>query len=432
MVVVKNIILGSLAEKLGIRAGDCLLTINNHQVVDILGLRFWEADSNLYIIVRRGGKILDFHCSKDPDQDLGITLTPMKVKRCRNQCVFCYVDQLPKGLRAPLYVKDEDYRLSFLHGNYVTLTNVKPSELDRIIAERLSPLYVSVHATNPDVRQRLLGSRAPDNILKTMGHLCDAGIQLHAQIVICPGWNDGEVLHQTLEDLSRLVPGVQSISLVPVGLTCHREGLPHLRPLTVSEAHDIMEFAKHWQQRFLERVGMRVIYPSDELFLMTNTRIPGTSYYEDFPQVENGVGLIRKFINDLSNQWRHISRHIPDTRLTLITGTLAAPILKEKVVPKLMKIKGLSVSVVEVENNLLGDSVTVAGLLSGQDILRKLKQEEIGDAVVLSPDVLNAEQLFLDDLSLSNFRKKVGVPVFVYQRNFPEILEKIEKIRNSR
>ena len=424
MVIIKNIIPGSPAEKLGIQAGDHLLTINGNEVSDMLGVRFWSSDSELHLSILRKGKSLDLLCNKDPDQDLGLILPSMKVKRCGNRCVFCYVDQLPKGLRAPLYVKDEDYRLSFLHGNYITLTNVKQKDLNRIISERLSPLYISVHATDPDIRQRLLGSRSPDRILDTMKILCDSGIRLHTQIVICPGWNDGNVLQNTVEDLSRLVPGVQSISLVPVGLTHHRKGLTPLRKLNISEARDIMKFAKEWQRFFIRQFGQRVIYPSDELFLMTNTKIPGTSYYEDFPQVENGVGLIRNFINELHCQWRKLPLQIPPIRLTLVTGVLAAPIIREKVLPRLLKIKGLSVNIVEVTNRLMGDSVTVAGLLSGQDILQVLSQTDVGDVVVLPPDVLNVNKLFLDDLSLSNFQKIVRVPVFVYQGNFPEILGK--------
>ena len=424
MVNIKDIIPGSLAEKLGFHVGDRLLSINGNEVSDILGVRFWSSDSELHLSILRHGKSLDLHCHKDPDEDLGIILSSMKIKCCGNHCVFCYVDQLPKELRAPLYVKDEDYRLSFLHGNYITLSNVKQKDLNRIISERLSPLYVSVHVTNPGVRQRLLGSHSPDRILDTMKILCDSGIRLHTQVVICPGWNDGQVLQNTVEDLSTLVPVVQSISLVPVGLTRHRTGLTPLRRITISETHDIMKFAKEWQQYFIKRFGMRVIYPADELFLMTNTRIPRTSYYEDFPQVENGIGLIRNFINELQNQWRKLPIQVPSIRMTLVTGVLAAPILRERVLPKLLKIKGLSLDIVEVTNHLMGDSVSVAGLLSGRDILQALSQTELGDMVVLPPDVLNINQLFLDDLSLSNFQKTVGVPVFVYQGNFPEILKK--------
>jgi putative radical SAM enzyme (TIGR03279 family) len=429
MVTIKDIILGSPAEKSGIKISDRLLSINGNEISDVLGVRFWSAESEIHLSILRNGKPIDLYCPKDPDEDLGIILSPMKVKRCGNHCVFCYVDQLPKGLRAPLYVKDEDYRLSFLHGNYITLSNVKQKELNRIIEERLSPLYVSVHTIDPESRQRLLGSHSIDKIIDTMKMLCDSGIRLHTQIVVCPGWNDGQVLQNTVENLSRLVPGVQSISLVPVGLTRHRNGLIPLRRLTVSEANDIMKFAKGWQQYFIKRFGMQVIYPSDELFLMTNTRIPGTSYYEDFPQVENGIGLIRNFINELQNQWRKLPVQISPTKMTLVTGKLAAPILREKVLPRLLKIKGLSVNVVEVSNRLLGNSITVAGLLSGQDILYALKKSDVGDVMVLPPDVLNTNHLFLDDLSLEEFRKKVGVPVYLYQKNFPEILKKYIKAK---
>ena len=431
MVTIKDITLESPAETLGLQAGDRIVTINDHGIYDILGLRFWSSDSELDITVNRNGKPIYLRCEKYPDEDLGVAISPLKVRRCANKCVFCYVDQLPKGLRAPLYVKDEDFRLSFLHGNYVTLTNLKHKDLQRIIDERLSPLYVSAHATDPKIRQRLLGLRAPDNILQTMKLLISAGIRLHTQIVICPGWNDGDVLEQTVKDMAVLVPGVQSISLVPVGLTKHRSGLTPLRQLTTKEAQDIMGFVKRWQAYFLQQVGMRIIYPSDELLLMTNSRIPGTSYYDDFPQVENGVGLIRLLINELQRDRRKLPKQLNNKTITFVTGVLAAPILRDRVVPVLERVKGLKINVIAVKNRLLGDTVTVSGLLAGRDILNELKNKELGDAVVLPKNVLNYNDLFLDDLSLMEFRKALKTRVFVYDQNekFSQILRKIgEKI----
>ena len=423
MVVIKEIIPGSLAEEMGIKPKDRLLEINGHRVDDMLGIRFWGTDSDLRISIRRDGITHLFECDKDPDEELGVVAEEMRVRCCGSHCIFCYVDQLPEALRAPLYVKDEDYRLSFLHGNYVTLTNLKRKDFQRIISERLSPLYVSVHATNPEVRQRMLGLRGPDSIMDIMGGLVDEGIKLHTQIVICPGWNDGEVLERTVQDLERLIPGVASISLVPVGLTKHRKGLEILRQLTVREAEDIIDLAKRWQQRFLDQFGMRVIFPSDELLLMVGARIPGETYYEDFPQVENGVGLIRSFLHGLKKQVKRLPAQIPKTAISLVTGALAAPILQERLVPKLQKVRGLTVNVVTVHNQLLGDGVTVSGLLGGKDIWDALELHGYGDVVVLPPNIINDDSLFLDDLSLSEFQRRLGVPVYVYDENFPEILK---------
>lgn len=422
MVVIKEIIAGSLAEELGIKPGDRLLEINGHRVDDMLGIRFWGTVSDLRISVRRDGKIHVFECDKDPDEELGVVAEEMRVRCCRNHCVFCYIDQLPKGLRPPLYIKDEDYRLSFLHGNYVTLTNLKRKDFQRIISERLSPLYVSVHATDPEVRQRMLGLRGPDNIMDIMGGLVDEGIKLHTQIVICPGWNDREVLERTVQDLAKLMPGVASISLVPVGLTKHRKGLEPLRKLTAAEAGDLIDFVTRWQRKFMERFGMGVIFPSDELLLMVGARIPGVAYYEDFPQVENGVGLIRLFLYGLQKQVRRLPAQIPKATISLVTGVLAAPILQERFVPKLQKIRGLTVNVVTVSNQLLGVGVTVSGLLGGKDVLDALKLHGYGDVVVLPPNIINDDSLFLDDISLSEFQRQLGVPVYVYDENFSEIL----------
>jgi putative radical SAM enzyme (TIGR03279 family) len=428
MVTIKNIIPDSPANDMGLLPGDRLVTINDHPVSDAIGVRFWSSESELAVIVNRDGQTVTLHCEKDPDENLGVVLHPIRIKRCLNRCVFCYVDQLPGGLRAPLYVKDEDYRLSFLHGNYITLTNLKRSDFQRIIDERLSPLYVSVHATDPSVRLRLLGLRTQDNILKSMKRLTDSGIRLHTQIVVCPGWNDGEVLQQTVQDLSTLVPGLQSISLVPVGLTRHRHGLTPLRGVTISEAKGLVKFAGDWQRKFLDKFDMRVIYPSDELFLMAGKRIPRADYYEDFPQVENGVGLVRMFIDDLKSQWRALPDQVPNTWMALVTGQLAAPILREKVVPNLLKVRGLRVDVVAVSNRLFGGVVTVSGLLGGRDIISALSNCNHYDLVVLPPNVLN-NNLFIDDLSLEKFRKLLKTPVFVSDKKeeFALILRKISE-----
>ncbi len=411
------------------RPGDDLLEINGHPVRDLIDYRFYENDEFLQVLVRRDEHTLSFEIEKDPYDSLGLEFPELKFKACGNHCVFCFTDQNPKGLRKSLYFKDEDYRLSFLYGNYTTLTNVKQADLDRMVEQHLSPLYVSVHATHWETRRRLLGIKKPDHLLEKLEFLVAHGIEIHTQIVLCPGINDGAVLLKTLSDLRALYPGVRSTAVVPLGLTKHRQNLPPLTSVTDVYARKFLPEILELQRKYLQEIGTRFVFASDEFFLRAGEAIPGESYYEDYPQLEDGVGMVRLMLENLATVAKELPQQMPrPARVTLVTGKLAGPILEEFVLPRLREVSGLDARILPVQNDFYGDSITVNGLLTGQDIYKVVSGEDQPGTILLSEKLLNYDGLFLDDWTPRMIEQKTGRRlVFVddYFRNLPEILEEI-------
>jgi putative radical SAM enzyme (TIGR03279 family) len=320
---------------------------------------------------------------------------------------------MPKGGRRGLYVRDEDYRFSFLHGNYVTLTNLRPAEFDRILAQGLSPLYVSVHATDPQVRARLLGisDLATADVLPRIRRLTEGGIRIHAQVVLCPGINDGAVLTATAEALAALHPGVESVAVVPLGLTKHRAGLPELTPVTPAFAALVLEQLQTLGQRFQRQLGQRFVYPADEWFFLTRTPIPPADFYQDFPQLEDGVGLARRFIDRLreAGESLPIVERVRDRHATVVTGVMAAPLVEAELVQGLLAKHARRIELVVVTNQFLGNGITVAGLLAGEDIARAVAARGgAGDVLCLPPMCVNGRALFLDDLPLQELAARTG------------------------
>ena len=403
----------SLAAQVGIRVGDDLEAINGHPVRDVLDYWFWMEDEGGILELRRDGKVFRIQVEEVDGRDLGLAFEEMRVRRCGNRCVFCFVDQLPPGMRPALYVKDEDYRLSFLHGSYITLTDVSSDDVERIVEQRLSPLYISVHATDPRVRRAILGRRSGGDVLAPMRRLAEAGIAMHTQIVLCPGINDGAQLERTVRDLSGLFPQVRSIAVVPVGLTRHREGLTPLRPMSRAEARRCLEEVMGWQEEFLNRFGKRLVYAADECYLTAGFEIPEAEAYEDFPQIENGVGIVRRLVETFEAEERRLPKRLGEQlRLTVVTGRAAEGCLR-RMVERLEKVGGLSMRLVGVENRFFGESITVSGLLTGADILAALKREAVGDAVLLPPNCVNEDGVLLDDRTPEEMAKVLGVPVEV-------------------
>ena len=339
-------------------------------------------------------------------ESFGLEFEPIEPLTCKNQCVFCFVHQNPKNVRRSLHIKDEDYRLSFLFGNYLTLTNVDEAEMQRIIEQRLSPLYISVHATEPELRRELLGIEEYDGFMAKIDRLAKAGIQLHGQVVLCPGLNDGAHLDRTIDDLLKLHPAVASLAIVPVGLTAHRHNLPKLTPFTPEIARQTIAHITPVQRKLKRRIGTPFAFLGDEIYIMAGAEIPPSGHYADFPQIENGVGMVRTFLTQFNAALRSRTTR-SNKRGTICTGKVFYPYLKVSV-DRL----GMDLKTVAVESRFWGPGIGVAGLLTGSDFITALKSDVYGDFVVLpSESMVGDDYLFLDDLTIKDVERELGVPV---------------------
>jgi putative radical SAM enzyme (TIGR03279 family) len=407
----------SIAEELEIEPGDRLLSVNGNILRDVIDYNFYGADDVLVLELEKAdGELWELEVEREEGESLGLTFQAPAPARCGNNCVFCFVHQLPKGLRSPLYVKDEDYRLSFLYGNYVTLANIGREELERIKSQRLSPLYISVHATDAELRERLLGKSGILPILEVMQELAEARITMHTQIVLCPGLNDGAAFAQTVEDLAQMHPWVASLAVVPVGLTGHRGKLPALAPLTESFA---ASFIAEWGAKaelLAERLDEPFMFLADEFYIKGRIPFPALESYGDLPQLENGVGMIPLFLSE-AEQVLEEAEQLRESRVTVVTGQSPYNYLAEFLV-QLSAITGTSFQPVAIKNRLFGESVTVTGLVCGRDIVAGLQGMELGD-LVLVPDVMmkEGEGVFLDDLTVEDLERDLGKPVLVVESN---------------
>ena len=413
--LIKTVTPGSIADELGVESGDRLLSVNSHYLRDIIDYSYFSAaDEELLLeVAKPDDELWELEIEREPGQSLGLIFNTPQPSRCRNNCIFCFVHQLPKGLRNPLYVKDEDYRLSFLNGNYVTLANLKPFELRRIIEQRLSPLFVSVHATNPALREKLLGRQGLPPILGQLRELARSGIRIHTQVVLCPGINDGEELERTVNDLADLYPALQSLAIVPLGLTRHRTGLPQLGAVDGDYARDFVETWGPRAKRVAKRLGEPFLFLADEFYLKAALPFPSLRSYGDLPQIENGVGMVPLFLSDAGRVLR-AARPIGNFRVTVVTGVSALGFVSEFLI-KLCEITGMAIVPLAVENQLFGESVTVSGLVAGNDIVAALQGIFIGEALLV-PDVMikEGEGLFLDDVSLEELGQRLGCRVILF------------------
>ncbi len=423
----------SIAEELGLHPGDELLEINGKRVRDHLDVRFHEGDENITLKVAREGEVILFDIEKNDGERIGMNFEEMRILSCGNDCIFCFVDQNPKGLRNQLYFRDGDYRLSFMYGNYTTMTNAGPAILQRIVEQRLAPQYISVHATDPEVRHELMGLKKDDHILDKIAYLHDNGIDMHTQIVLCPGYNDGDVLLKTVNDLARFKKHVRSLAIVPVGLTDHRFGLAHLGRVDQPYALELLEKVQEWQKGFREELGRSFVYASDEFYVVAGKNVPPSSWYDGFGQLENGVGMVRNFVTRTRSQARRFPASLrAPRRLVLITGELAAGMITAEIVPLLSRIRKLTVDVVVAQNTLFGRSVTVAGLLSGNCVYSAVHQREPGDLLLLPPDILNTDGVFLDDMTVPSLAEKVGgARIMVFDGYWSHVLSSLNQITRS-
>ncbi len=405
---------GSPASKAGLRAGWKLIRIDNQPVGDIIDYKIMESDHELQLLVLTDrGIIRRVKINKPVNEPLGLSFNPptiTKMQHCGNQCIFCFVDQNPPGMRASLYVKDDDYRLSFLYGNFITLNRLSEKELQRIINLRLSPLYVSVHTTNPRLRAEMFGTERAVKGLEYLRKLVDAGINIHSQVVLCPGYNDGRELAATVEDLAKMGPAIKSLAVVPLGLTGHRKGLKPLRKYSEPEAEDIIDKIECFQEKFLKQRGTRFVFSSDEFYNLASRPLPPDDSYENYPQLENGVGLSRQFLNEL---------HALGEKLPFLPGkfqnlTIAAAPAAEKLLEELVeyftRVTGVDINLQIVDNKYFGEEVTVSGLLTGSDLLRALKGKPLGDVVFITKSMLkDRDNIFLDDMTINYVENELQV-----------------------
>ena len=421
----------SPAHLAGVQLGDVITHVNSQPVLDIVDFAFLSAGEHVSLDMLRGGtELLHFEIAKGYDEDLGIEFGDDlfdRVHICKNKCVFCFLYQQPKGLRPSLYIKDDDYRLSFLHGNYLTLTNMGEAEFQRVIDQKLSPLFVSVHATDPEVRGRMLGRKGPEPILPRLQMLADAKIQVHGQVVLCPGYNDGDQLEQTVRELAALHPdargtygGVLSVAIVPVGLTQFRDRLAALTTCSPEFSRSVVEAVDVWRARFRKQLGTNFVFLSDEFYLAAGLEVPAARQYEGFPQLEDGVGMVRLFQDDVKKMAKRLPARLPKPRtVTLVTGELAAPFLNN-LADTFNQVENLSVNVCAVHNTFFEGNISIAGLLTGHDIAEALHKmgDSLGERVILPSIMLRDpdRDIFLDDMTLAEFTATVGREVHIVER----------------
>jgi putative radical SAM enzyme (TIGR03279 family) len=410
-----------------VRPGYTLVSVNGEEALDGIDFRFRTTDDKIELVFADpAGEKATFRLETVPGDDLGLTLEEPPVKVCKCNCIFCFVQQQPKGMRRSLYVKDEDYRLSFTHGNFVTMSNMSDADLDRIVEQRLSPLYISVHTTDDKLRRCMLRNEKLAPIVPRIRFLTERGITVHTQVVLCPEINDGAALDQTIDQLSELYPGVNNLAVVPVGLTRYRDHLPNLRTYTNDEAGAIINRVEKRQRQFLKTLGSRFVWAADEFYVQAGRPFPSLASYEEMAQFENGVGMAREFITRFNRRRTRLGKLSTRRRALFLTGHSAFPFWQSELQPYLKKQFRLKLEVAPVVNHFWGEKVTVSGLLTGQDLLRTARsKDDTYDVCVLPPNCLNHEDLFLDNLSLEQFRQTLNKDVIVGGYNLPDTIREV-------
>ncbi len=429
--IIEEIYKDSIAEEIGLEIGDVLVSINGKPIKDILEYKYLISDNQVLVAIeKKDGEIWEFEIEKEFDEDLGIAFANSlidKAKSCSNKCIFCYVDQLPENMRETLYFKDDDSRLSFLQGNFITLTNMSDDEINRIIEYRLSPINISVHTTNPDLRIEMLRNKNAGKLYSILKRFHKAGLAVNCQIVLVPGINDGEELERTLEDLRRLHPTVKSVAVVPIGITKYRENLKKVDIFDKDLSNKVLDYIEAKQNEYLESLGTRFVFLSDEFYVLAGRGLPSTEKYERFPQLENGVGLMKSLEDEVDFELNKYSElEIGEKSVIIATGTLAENFMRGLADKIMLEFKNVSIRVVPIINNFLGHTITVSGLVSGGDLILQLSKYEDVDEIIIPRSMMKGdEEVFLDDLSISDLRNQLNVPVTISEVEGKDLIHKI-------
>lgn len=414
--IISNVTPKSIACKMGVLPGDVLISVNDQKIKDVIDYRFFTTDEHLEILLKKpDGSEWVLEIDKDYDEDIGVEFkNPVMAatKECNNNCVFCFVDQMPPGMRGGLYIKDDDSRLSFLQGNYITLTNMKADEIQKLIRYRISPLNISVHTTNPHLRAKMLGNSSAANIMDQIKLFHDHDIKINVQIVLCPGYNDCGELDRTLMDLESVAPSLVSVAVVPVGTTKYQSN-PDLVEVDSEKAFSTVKQIESWQKKWFEKFKRRLVYPSDEFYLKANLPWPAAADYEAFYQLENGVGMLASFENDLINYIAKLPMIVKrPVKLTVVTGIAAKPFMEKMAHIVMNKVSNMDVNIHAIENDFFGETITVSGLVTGRDLVKQLGGIDLGKLALIPESMLKAdEKIFLDDMSIDDVSQALGVPV---------------------
>lgn len=418
--IVSAVTPGSIAEEMEIEPGDVLVSVNGQEPEDIFDYRYLMNEEEVLVVIRKpDGEEWELEIEKEYEDDLGMEFENGLMddyRSCRNKCMFCFIDQLPKGMRDTLYFKDDDSRLSFLQGNYLTLTNMSEHDLEKIIYYKLSPINISFQATNPELRCKMLHNRFAGDVMDKVRRLKEAGIMMNGQIVLCRGVNDGEELDRSIRDLVTLMPELQSVSVVPVGLTRYRDGLYPLEPFTKEDACKVLDLIHSWQEKLLKEYGTHFIHAGDEWYILAERPMPEETTYDGYLQLENGVGMVRLLKEEVDAYLKKLPGDDRKRRVTIATGELAAPYLREHVVSIRGKYPNVEVQVITVKNEFFGGKITVAGLLTGQDLVKQLKGKDLGEELLLSINMLKSDEpIFLDDMTVEQLQTALQIKVSIVE-----------------
>ncbi len=418
--IVSAVTPGSIAEEMEIEPGDVLVSVNGQEPEDVFDYRYLMNEEEVFVVIRKpDGEEWELEIEKEYEDDLGMEFENGLMddyRSCRNKCMFCFIDQLPKGMRDTLYFKDDDSRLSFLQGNYLTLTNMSEHDLEKIIYYKLSPINISFQATNPELRCKMLHNRFAGDVMDKVRRLKEAGIMMNGQIVLCRGVNDGEELDRSIRDLVTLMPELQSVSVVPVGLTRYRDGLYPLEPFTKEDACKVLDLIHSWQEKLVKEYGTHFIHAGDEWYILAERPMPEETTYDGYLQLENGVGMVRLLKEEVDAYLKKLPGDDRKRKVTIATGELAAPYLREHAASIQTKYPGVEVQVITVKNEFFGGKITVAGLITGQDLVNQLRGKDLGEELLLTTNMLKSDEpVFLDDMTVEQLQTALQIKVSIVE-----------------